>query len=199
MKRAGLYLRVSTVDQHPETQLLDLRQMAAQRGYQIVQEYTDRISGAKARRPGLDELMRDAKRGRFDVVLIWACDRIARSTRHLLEVLDELNRLGVEFVSFREQIDTGGPLGRAIVVIIGAIAELERSLIVERVRAGMRRARLEGQHIGRTPLTLDSAAIQQDRQRGQSLREIARGHKISTATVQRVLRGQAVNSQERVA
>jgi DNA invertase Pin-like site-specific DNA recombinase len=199
MKRAGLYLRVSTVDQHPETQLLDLRQMAAQRGYEIVQEYTDRISGAKARRPGLDELMRDAKRGRFDVVLIWACDRIARSTRHLLEVLDELNRLGVEFVSFREQIDTGGPLGRAIVVIIGAIAELERSLIVERVRAGMRRARLDGQRIGRAPLVLDSAAIQQDRQRGQSLREIARGHKISTATVQRVLRGQAVNSQERVA
>ena len=199
MKRAGLYLRVSTVDQHPETQLLDLRQMAAQRGYEIVQEYTDRISGAKARRPGLDELMRDAKRGRFDVVLIWACDRIARSTRHLLDVLDELNRLGVEFVSFCEQIDTGGPLGRAIVVIIGAIAELERSLIVERVRAGMRRARLDGQRIGRAPLVLDSAAIQQDRQRGQSLREIARGHKISTATVQRVLRGQAVNSQERVA
>jgi DNA invertase Pin-like site-specific DNA recombinase len=192
-------MRVSTVDQHPETQLLDLRQMAAQRGYEIVQEYTDRISGAKARRPGLDELMRDAKRGRFDVVLIWACDRIARSTRHLLEVLDELNRLGVEFVSFREQIDTGGPLGRAIVVIIGAIAELERSLIVERVRAGMRRARLDGQRIGRAPLILDSAAIQQDRQRGQSLREIARGHKISTATVQRVLRGQAVNSQKRVA
>ena len=199
MKRAGLYLRVSTVDQHPETQLLDLRQMAAQRSYEIVQEYTDRISGAKARRPGLDELMRDAKRGRFDVVLIWACDRIARSTRHLLDVLDELNRLGVEFVSFREQIDTGGPLGRAIVVIIGAIAELERSLIVERVRAGMRRARLDGQRIGRAPLVLDSAAIQQDRQRGQSLRQIAKGHRVSTATIQRVLRGQAGNSQERVA
>ncbi len=91
MKRAGLYLRVSTVDQHPETQLLDLRQMAAQRGYEIVQEYSDRISGAKARRPGLDELMRDARRGRFDVVLVWACDRIARSTRHLLEVLDGIH------------------------------------------------------------------------------------------------------------
>ncbi len=199
MKRAGLYMRVSTVDQHPETQLLDLRQMAAQRGYEIVQEYTDRISGVKARRPALDELMGDARRGRFDVVLIWACGRIARSTRHLLEVLDELNRLGVEFASFREQIDTGGPLGRAIVVIIGAIAELERSLIVERVRAGMRRARLDGQRIGRAPLILDSAAIQQDRQRGQSLRQIAKGHRVSTATIQRVLRSQAVNSQERVA
>ena len=199
MKHAGLYLRVSTVDQHPETQLLDLRQMAAQRGYEVVQEYTDRISGAKARRPGLDAMMADARRGRFDVLLVWASDRIARSVKHFLDVLDELNRIGVEYVSFRENIDTGGPLGRALVVIIGAIAELERSLIVERVRAGMRRTRLEGQHIGRTPLTLDNLAIQQDRQRGQSLREIAKGHRISTATVQRVLRGQAVNSQERVA
>jgi len=84
-------------------------------------------------------------------VLVWACDRIARSTRHFLEVLDELNRIEVEFVSFREQIDTGGPLGRAIVIIIGAVAELERNLIIERVRAGMRRARLEGQRIGRAP------------------------------------------------
>src|ERR1700688_254828 len=100
VKRAALYLRVSSVDQHPETQLHDLHQMAAQRGYQIVHEYTDRISGAKAKRPGLDLMMADVRRGRFDVVLVWACDRIARSTRHFLEVLDELNRLEVEFVSF---------------------------------------------------------------------------------------------------
>ena len=85
MKRAVLYLRVSTIDQHPETQLHDLRQMAGQRGYQIVQEYTDRISGTKAKRPGLDQMMADGRRGRFDVVLVWACDRIARSTRHFLE------------------------------------------------------------------------------------------------------------------
>jgi DNA invertase Pin-like site-specific DNA recombinase len=188
MKRAALYMRVSTVDQHPESQLHDLRQMAAQRGYEIVQEYTDRISGAKARRPGLDQMMADARRGKFDVALVWASDRIARSTRHFLELLDELNRLNVEFVSFREQIDTGGPLGRAIVVIIGAIAELERNLIIERVRAGMRRAKLEGRSIGRRPLTLDNAAIQRDRCQGQSLRQIAKGHRISTATVQRVLR-----------
>src|SRR6476661_1775826 len=188
MKRAALYLRVSTVDQHPETQLHDLRQMAAQRGYEIVQEYTDRISGAKARRPGLDQMMADARRGRFDAVLVWACDRIARSTRHFLEVLDDLNRLEVEFVSFREQIDTGGPLGRAIIVIIGAIAELERSLIVERVRAGMRRAKLEGRSIGRRPLDLDRQQIHRDRKQGQSLRKIAKAHLISPATVQRVLR-----------
>jgi DNA invertase Pin-like site-specific DNA recombinase len=144
-------------------------------------------------------MMIDARRGRFDVVLVWASDRIARSVKHFLDVLDELNRIGVEYVSFRENIDTGGPLGRALVVIIGAIAELERSLIVERVRAGMRRARLEGQHIGRQPLVLDSAAIQQDRQRGQSLREIAKGHRISTATVQRVLRKHAPTTEEHAA
>ena len=198
MKRAALYLRVSTIDQHPETQLYELRQMAAQRGYEIVQEYTDRISGAKARRPALDDMMRDARRGRFDAVLVWACDRIARSTRHFLEVLDELNRLEVEFVSFREQIDTGGPLGRAIVVIIGAIAELERNLIVERVRAGMRRARLEGRHIGRPSLELDHEAICRDRQRGQSLGQIAREHRISRTTVHRVLHEHTPTSSEQV-
>jgi DNA invertase Pin-like site-specific DNA recombinase len=108
--------------------------------------------------------------------------------RHFLEVLDELNRLNIEYVSFRENLDTGGPLGRALVVIIGAIAELERSLIIERVRAGMRRARLEGTHIGRNPLILDHEAIRRERCQGQSLRQIAKGHRISTATVQRVLR-----------
>ena len=188
MKRAALYMRVSTLDQHPETQLLDLRQMASQRGYQIVQEYTDKISGTKSKRPGLDQMMADARRGRFDVVLVWACDRIARSTRHFLKILDELSRLKIEFVSFRESIDTAGPLGRAIIIIVGAVAELERNLIIERVRAGMRRARLEGQHIGRNPLVLDNLAIQQDRQRGQSLRQIAKGQRVSTDTVQRVLR-----------
>jgi len=190
VKRAALYLRVSTVDQHPETQVYDLRQMAGQRGYEITQEYTDRISGVKARRPGLDNMMRDARRGCFDVVLVWASDRIARSTRHFLEVLDELNRLNIEFVSFREQIDTGGPLGRAIVVIIGAIAELERNLIVERVRAGMRRARLEGRHIGRPSLELDRKAIVRDRQHGDSLGTIARNHSVSRTTVHRVLHAQ---------
>ena len=188
-------MRVSTLDQHPETQLHDLRQMASQRGYEIVHEYTDRISGAKARRPGLDQMMTDGRRGRFDVVLVWASDRIARSVKHFLDCLDELNRLGIEYVSFRKNIDTGGPLGRAIVVIISAIAELERNLIIERVRAGMRRARLEGQHIGRNPLELDHAGIQRDRRQGQSIRQIARGHRISTATVQRVLRKQPAQAQ----
>jgi DNA invertase Pin-like site-specific DNA recombinase len=199
MKRAVLYMRVSTLDQHPETQLHDLRQMATQRGYEIVREFTDRISGTKAKRPGLDSMMVDARHGRFDVVLVWASDRIARSVKHFLDVLDELSRLNIEYVSFRENIDTGGPLGRAIVVIIGAVAELERNLIIERVRAGMRRARLEGRHIGRNPLELDHAGIQRDRCQGQSLRQIAKGHRVSTATIQRVLREHASTTQEHVA
>ena len=134
--------------------------MAQQRGCQIVEEYTDRISGAKAKRPGLDAMMRDARRNRFDVVLVWASDRIARSVKHFLDVLDELNRLNIEFISFREQIDTGGPLGRAVVVIIGAIAELERNLIVRAgARAGMRRAKLEGRHIEGVDLLFSIATL----------------------------------------
>jgi DNA invertase Pin-like site-specific DNA recombinase len=199
MKRAALYMRVSTLDQHPETQLYDLRQMAQQRGYQIVEEYTDTISGAKAKRPGLDQMMRDARRGRFDVVLVWASDRIARSVKHFLDVLDELNRLNIEFISFREQIDTGGPLGCAVVVIIGAIAELERNLIIERVRAGMRRARLEGRHIGRKPLELDRNAILRDRQQGQSLGQLAKSYRVSRATIHRVLREHASTTLEKSA
>jgi DNA invertase Pin-like site-specific DNA recombinase len=199
MKRAALYTRVSTLDQHPETQLLDLRQMAGQRGFEIVAEFSDTISGTKARRPGLDQMMREARRGRFDVILVWASDRIARSVKHFLEVLDEFNHLGIEFVSFREQIDTGGPLGRAIVVIIGAIAELERNLIIERVRAGMRRAKLEGRQIGRRPLDLDRDAILRDRQRGRSLGQIAREHRVSRTTVHRVLHERASTPPEQAA
>ena len=170
--------------------------MAAQRGLEIVQEYTDRISGVKARRPGLDLLMADARRGKFAVVLVWAFDRIARSVTHFLQLLDELNDLGLEFVSFRENIDTGGPLGRAIVVIVAAIAELERSLIIERVRSGMRRARLEGQRIGRRPLELDREAILRDRQHGQSLGQLAHNYRVSRTTIHRVLREHPPNKEQ---
>ena len=199
MKRAAIYLRTSTVDQNLQTQLLDLQQIASQRGLEIVEQYSDQVSGTRARRPGLDRMMADARRGRFDVVLVWSSDRLARSVKHFLEVLDELRRLNIEYVSFREQLDTGGPLGRAITIIIGAIAELERSLIVERVRAGMRRAKLEGRSIGRPALQLDRDAILQDRRRGQSLGQIARTHRISRTTVRRVLCQNAAPTQEKVA
>src|SRR6266702_2128386 len=188
MKRAAVYLRVSTLDQHPETQLHDLKTLAEPRGFQVVQVYEDRSSGARASRPGLDRLLADARRGKFEVLVVWASDRLARSVTHFLQVLDELNHLGIEFVSFREQLDTGGPLGRAMVVIISAIAELERNLIVERVRAGMRRAKLEGRHIGRRPLEIDRAAVLRHRGHGQSLGQIAKTFAISRSTVSRILK-----------
>ncbi|MGB8442776.1 MAG: recombinase family protein [Candidatus Acidiferrales bacterium] len=186
-KRAAIYARVSTGDQHVEAQLLDLREMARQRGYAVAHEYTDIISGAKSKRPGLAQLLTDARRHRFDIVLVAAFDRVARSVRHFLEVLDELAHLGIEFVSLRENIDTGGPLGRAMVVIVGAIAELEKSLIVERVRAGMRRAKLEGRRIGRAPLNIDRAQVVADRLAGMSLTSVAKKYHVSRATVCRLV------------
>jgi DNA invertase Pin-like site-specific DNA recombinase len=189
MKKAAIYTRVSSVDQHPETQLCDLRPLAKARGYEIVGEYTDTISGAKAKRPGLDRLMSDARRGRFDGVLLWSFDRMARSVKHFLEVLDELNHLNIGLVSFRENIDTGGPLGRAMIVIVAAISELERSLIVERVRAGMRRAKLEGRQIGRARLDIDREQVVIDRRSGLSLTQVAKRHNISRASVCRLMKG----------
>ena len=186
-KRAVLYCRISTGDQHLETQLLDLREMAKQRGYEVVREFTDIISGSKSRRPGLDQLMADARRHRFDIVLVAAFDRIARNVRHFLDVLDELNHLGIEFVSKRENVDTSGPLGRAMLTIVGAISELERSVIVERVRAGMRRAKLEGRRIGRAPLDIDRAQVVADRLAGMSLTSVAKKYHVSRATVCRLV------------
>ena len=186
-KRAGLYLRVSTLDQHPETQRYDLVQLAEQRGFQIVDEYVDKISGTRARRPALDRMLSDAHRRRFDVLVVWAFDRLARSVRHFLQLLDELDHLGVEFVSFRENVDSSGPLGRAMVTILGAVAELERNLIIERVRSGMRRAKLEGQHIGRSKFVVNREAVLRDRQRGYSIRQIAKLHRVSKTSVCRVL------------
>jgi DNA invertase Pin-like site-specific DNA recombinase len=197
MKRAALYLRVSTILQHPENQLQDLQQLAQQRGWTVVQHYQDHgISGARTRRPALDRLLADAHRGHFDVVAVWACDRMARSTRHFLEVLDRLNHLNIEFVSCREQLDTGGPLGRAVVIIISAIAELERNLIIERVRAGMRRAKLEGIRIDRRPAQVDRQSVLRDRGRGHSLTEIAKDHRVSRALVSKILREEKLNGHK---
>jgi DNA invertase Pin-like site-specific DNA recombinase len=188
VKRAFLYARVSSFDQNPETQLLDIRRLAEQRGFEIVREFTDKISGAKAKRPALDQMLAAAHRRECDVVLVWAADRLARSVRHFLEVLDTLNHLGIEFVSFRENLDTGGPLGRAVVVIVSAVAELERNLIIERVRAGLRRARLEGQRLGRRPIEIDRTALVRDRARGLSLAQLAKAYRISRTSVARTLK-----------
>jgi DNA invertase Pin-like site-specific DNA recombinase len=189
MKKCALYARVSTPEQHVETQLYDLRQLAAQRGFEVIAEYTDHgVSGAKARRPGLDSLMSDARKRKFSVVLVAAFDRVARSTRHFLQVTSELDSLGVEFVSRRENIDTSGPMGRLFLTLIASIAELEADLIKERIRAGMRRRKLEGYRLGRQPLDVDREAVVADRLNGINLTKVAKKYGVSRASVIRFVR-----------
>jgi len=189
MKKAAIYARVSTPDQHVETQLYDLRKLAAQRGFEVSREYCDRgISGSKAKRPGLEAMMADARRGEFSVVLVAAFDRIARSTKDFLGIVDELNDLGIEFISAREAVSTTGAMGRLFITLIGSIAELEKSLIVERIKAGMRRARMEGQRLGRAPLNIDRDTLVRDRLSGMSLTQTAKRHGVSRASVVRFVR-----------
>jgi DNA invertase Pin-like site-specific DNA recombinase len=189
MKKVAIYARVSSPDQHIESQLLDVRKLAVARDFQIVREYCDRgVSGSKAKRPGLDAMMSDARRGAFSGVLVAAFDRIARSTKNFLEIVDELQNLQIEFISAREAIDTSGPMGRMFITLIGSIAELERSLIVERIKAGMRRARLEGQRLGRAPLDVDRDALVRDRLAGMSLSTVSKKYGVSRASVVRFVR-----------
>lgn len=148
--RAALYLRVSTADQKPDLQADGLRAYAARAGLDIIRDYCDiGVSGRREGRPQLNALMAAARKREIDCVLVWKFDRFARSTRHLLAALEEFNHLGVRFVSVQDQIDTDSPMGRAMFTIIGAMAELESSLISERVTAGMRAAETRGKHLGR--------------------------------------------------
>jgi DNA invertase Pin-like site-specific DNA recombinase len=151
--RTALYLRVSTPDQKPDLQFDGLRDYATRAGLDIVQDYCDvGVSGRREGRPQLNALMASARNREIDCVLVWKFDRFARSTRHLLAALEEFNHLGVRFVSVQDQIDTDSPMGRAMFTIIGAMAELESSLISERVTAGMRAAEARGKHLGRPGL-----------------------------------------------
>lgn len=189
MKRAAIYARVSTPDQHLENQVIPLRTLAAQRGLEIVREYSDRgISGSKARRPGLDAMMADARRGEFAVVLVAAFDRIARSTKNFLETIEELDDLHVEFVSAREAVDSSTAHGKMFITMISSFAELEKSILVERIKAGMRRAKIEGRRLGRAPLSVDRDALVHDRLAGMSLTDVAKKYGISRASVVRVVR-----------
>jgi len=184
MKKAAIYVRVSTTDQHVESQLYDLRELAVQRGFEVVHEYQDcGVSGRRARRPGLDALMADARRKSFSVVLVVAFDRVARSVKHFLEVMDEFDALGIVFISRRENVDTSGPMGRLFLTLIGSIAELESDLIRERVLAGMRRAKLDGVRIGRAPMNIDRPAIVRDRLSGMSLTAVATKWGVSRSLV----------------
>ena len=186
--RVALYARVSTSDQSTESQLLDLRRYVRERSWDIFKEYVDEgISGTKDSRPALNELMNDAKKRRFDMVLVWRFDRFARSTKHLILALEEFKNLGIDFVSYQENIDTSSPLGSAIFTIISAVAQLERDIIAERVKAGLRRARENGKKLGRPKVGIDEEEVFRLRERGLSLREIARRLNLSKSTIARHL------------
>jgi DNA invertase Pin-like site-specific DNA recombinase len=151
MMRAALYMRVSTKGhgQTTDTQALALREYTERRGFQIADEYRDEgISGSKDSRPSLDRLMKDARSRKFDVVIVARFDRFARSVSHLLRALEEFGHLGVDFVSISEAIDTSTPMGRMVFTVLGAVAELERNLVKERVQMGISRARKQGKALG---------------------------------------------------
>jgi DNA invertase Pin-like site-specific DNA recombinase len=199
-RRAALYVRVSTTnrstknpnvfEQDPSVQEQPLRQMAEQRGWSVANVYSDRMSGAAESRPGLNALMRDARRGSFDVIVVWRFDRFARSIEQLVLALAEFRTLGIDFVSSQEALDTSTPMGKAMFTIIGAMAELERNVIRERVVAGIEHARVHGTKsgsaIGRPRAVFDRAAVVELRESGQSWRQIAAALSASVRTVRRV-------------
>ena len=187
MRTVALYARVSTLDQNCEVQLQDLRRFTGQR-FALYREYIDvGVSGAQRHRPQLDMLMKDAHKRLFDVVLVWKFDRFARSLKHLIESLDEFSSLGIDFVSYTEGVDTTTPSGQLLFHIVGAVAQFERELIAERVRAGLAHAKAMGKHIGRPRAVVDTAAVASLRSGGKSLRNIANTLGIPVSRVRRAL------------
>lgn len=196
--RVALYARVSTLNgQDPEMQLSELREYAARRQWQITSEYTDQgVSGSKESRPELNRLMADAQRRKFDAVLVWKIDRFGRSLKHLVNALADLSALGVAFVSLRDNLDLSTPSGRLMFQIIGAMAEFERSLIQERVRAGLRNARAKGKRLGRPRVHANSFQIAKLRAQGASWATICAQLKVSKGTAQRAFCGLQKNVGE---
>jgi DNA invertase Pin-like site-specific DNA recombinase len=171
-------------------QLRELREYCERRGFAVSGEYVDvGISGAKDRRPELDRLIADAHKRRIDVVVVWKFDRFARSVSHLLRALDTFRALGVEFVSLSESLDTATPAGRMVFTVLGAVAELERSLIAERVKAGLRNAKAKGKKLGRPRVTVDAARIASLRAAGASWQDICEETGLSKGTAQRAISG----------
>ena len=183
----ALYARVSTVNGHqdPEMQLRELREYCERRGWQIVGEYVDHMTGSKESRPALNRLMADAHSRKFDAVLVWKMDRFARSLKHLVNALADFEALGVAFVSLRDNLDLSTPSGRLMFQIIGAMAEFERALIQERVKAGLRNARAKGRTLGRPKRIVDSARIAALRSQGASWRTISDDLGVGVATLYR--------------
>lgn len=189
--RAAIYLRVSTLDQDPETQGREVRAFLAGRGWEVVETYQDvGISGARARRPALDRLLKDAWHGRFQAVVVWDLSRMARSTLNALQLLQEFQEMKIRLIAVKQTFDTDTPLGRAFFTLAAMFAELEREILIERVRAGMARARAEGKQIGRPVRVLDLAEVQRLRERGFSIRAIARRVGAPRSTVAKRLMAQ---------
>ena len=191
MTRVALYARVSTANGHqdPEMQLRELREFVERRDWQITGEYVDRgVSGSKDRRPALDQMMAAAQGRKFDVLLVWKLDRFARSLKHLVNALAEFEALGIAFVSLRDNLDLTTPSGRLMFQIIGAMAEFERALIQERVKAGLRNAKLNGKTLGRPRRIVSSDEMTRLRAQGASFREIAKAVGASPGTVRTRLR-----------
>jgi len=172
-KKVALYIRVSTGEQNLDLQLNELSEYASFRKWAVVETYGDKMGGAKDRRPALDRLMADARRGRFGVVAVWRFDRFARSTSHLLRALEEFAALGIDFVSLKESIDTSTPMGKMVFTVLAAVAELERSTIRERVLAGQRAARRRGVRFGRPCVEVDTARALKLRREGLSWRDVS--------------------------
>jgi DNA invertase Pin-like site-specific DNA recombinase len=183
---AAIYARVSTLNgaQDPAMQTRELEEYCQRRGWQVFDCYVDKgVSGKKDSRPQLNRMMQDAHERRFDVVVVWKFDRFARSVSHLLRALETFNSLGVQFVSLSEQVDTSTPMGKMVFTVICAVAELERNLIVERVRAGLRHARAKGKRLGRPRKSVDATQVRSLRTAGKSWRVIARELNVSVGTV----------------
>lgn len=181
--KTAIYARVSTNNgQDPEMQLREVREYCQRRGWEVKGEYVDTISGAKDSRPELNRLLADAHRRRFDAVVVWKFDRFARSVSHLLRALETFRSLGIEFVSLSEQMDTSTPAGKMVFTVLAAVAELERSLIAERVRAGLRNARAKGKRLGRPRKIVDPGLIASLRAQGASWRTIGEKLGVSGST-----------------
>jgi DNA invertase Pin-like site-specific DNA recombinase len=186
--QVALYARISTSNHGQDVglQLGDLREYVRARGWHIAGEYVDQgISGSVESRPELNRLMADARKRRFDVVACWRFDRFARSTKHLLLALEEFRSLGIQFLSYQENIDTTSPLGQAVFTIVAAVATLERDLIRDRVRAGLRNARAKGKQLGRPRVAVNDAQIVSLRASGASWRTIASKLGFGEGTVRR--------------
>jgi len=187
-KKVAVYVRVSTKDQSVDMQLNDLERYSRERGLNVFKVYQDKgVSGTKETRQALNELMNDARKKKFNMVIVWRFDRFARSTKHLVTALYEFKHLGIDFISFQENIDTSSPLGEAIFTIISAMSTLERDIIAERVKGGLRKAKAKGKRLGRPKNIVDTDKVIEYRKQNKSIRQIAKELGLSNNLVFRTL------------